>query len=293
MTIGNFDGVHLGHQSLLSEAARQARAAETSAIAVTLDPHPSQLLRPHKIGPPLCTLADRVACLQQYGADNVLILRTTMELLQLSARDFFEQIIVRQLRAVAMVEGFNFGFGRNREGTIEVLRQLCGEVKCPVTLLPPRDVQGVAVSSSRVRSELLAGQVDVVAALLGREYSISGRVAVGQRRGATIGFPTANLHDVPTLLPGDGVYAMRASVEGTVLPAAANVGPNPTFGEKARKIELHLLDYAGDLYGKTLSASFVKKIRDTKKFANAEELKSQIQRDIAFVRQTLSLTPYS
>ncbi len=284
LTIGNFDGVHRGHQALLDEASRQAKAAGVAAIAVTLDPHPSLLLRPDRVGPSLNMLADKASLLQRYGAEHVLILRTTMELLQLGAHEFFERIIRTQLRAIALVEGFNFGFGRNREGTIDVLKNLCNETNLRLTLLPPREVQGVAVSSSRVRQELLAGRVDVVAALLGREYEIAGKVGVGQKRGASIGYPTANLHDVPTLLPGDGVYAMRATVDGVIWPAAANIGPNPTFGDNARKIELHLLGFTGDLYGKILSATFIKKIRDTKKFANIAELTDQINRDIDSVR---------
>ncbi len=288
LTIGNFDGVHLGHQALLAEASRQAQAIPGPAVAVTLDPHPSLLLRPDKVGPSLNTLADRVALLNRHGADHVLILRTNADLLQLSAREFFQRIILAQMRAAALVEGFNFGFGRNREGTIDVLKQLCTEAKLRLTLLPPREVQGLVVSSSRVRTELLAGRVDVVAALLGREYVITGTVEAGQKRGTTIGFPTANLHDVPTLLPGDGVYAMRATVDGTTWPAAANVGPNPTFGESARKTEVHLLGFTGDLYGKLLSATFVKKIRDTKKFASIDTLKEQISHDLESVRMALS-----
>jgi riboflavin kinase/FMN adenylyltransferase len=279
LTIGNFDGVHVGHQALLTEAARQACEQTRASIAVTFDPHPAQLLRPERAGPFLTTIEDRLALLQQY-VDHVLVLRTSPALLQLTAREFFEQIIVQQLRAKALVEGFNFGFGRDREGTSDVLRGLCEEKGVGLKLMPPREVLGQAVSSSRVRADLLAGQVEVVQQLLGRPYRITGVVGTGQKRGATLGFPTANLHDIATLLPGNGVYAVRAIHEGEAWPAAANVGPNPTFGENARKVEVHLIGFAGQLYDQQLSVDFIKKIRDTKPFGSVQELIAQIQKDI-------------
>ncbi|MBI1830983.1 MAG: riboflavin biosynthesis protein RibF [Planctomycetes bacterium] len=280
LTIGNFDGVHLGHQALLAQARQQARTLGCPAVAVTFDPPPSQLLRPDLMQPPLTTLADRAVLLHQHGADHVLILQTSHEFLQLSARDFFERIVIDQLKTKAMVEGFNFGFGRNREGTIELLRQLCGGRNLLLTLIPPCEILGQPVSSSRVRAELLAGKVDIVSQLLGRAYRIAGVVGVGDRRGATLGFPTANLHEVETLLPGNGVYAVRAAIEGQAWPAAANIGPNPTFGENVRKVEVHVIGFSGDLYEKNLSVDFVKKIRDTRTFAGVAELTAQIRADI-------------
>ena len=288
VTIGNFDGVHLGHQALLGEAARQARAAHVAAVAVTFDPPPSRLLRPDQAGPLLLTIEDRAALLHQHGAHHVLIVNTSLALLELRAREFFERILVSELRVKALVEGFNFGFGKNREGTTEVLHQYCSEKAIGLTLMPPQELLGAPVSSSRVRAELLAGRVDVAATLLGRLYRIHGIVGTGQRRGATLGFPTANLHDLTTLLPGNGVYAVRALVDGVTWPAAANLGPNPTFGEHARKVEVHLLGFRGDLYGKPLVIEFVQKLRDTRPFANVEELKRQIEADIASAKAILA-----
>jgi riboflavin kinase/FMN adenylyltransferase len=283
ITIGNFDGVHVGHQSLLQEAARQARACNGPAVAVTFDPSPMQVLRPEQAGPTLTTMADRAALLQQHGADHVLILQTSPAFLQLSAWEFFQRILVQQLRSKAMIEGFNFYFGRNREGTVATLELLCQEQALPFTLMPPQEVLGQPVSSSRVRAELIAGNVDVVKQLLGRAYRIVGLVGTGQKRGAALGFPTANLHEVKTLLPGNGVYHVHATYEGRTWNGAANVGPNPTFGENARKVEVHLIGFRGDLYGKTLSVEFVKKIRDIRAFANVNELVEQIREDVAAV----------
>src|SRR6516165_9964332 len=149
LTIGNFDGVHIGHQALLAEAAAQARAQACPSIAVTFDPHPVQLLRPDGAEPPLTSVEDRTALLQQYGVDHVLILQTSPALLKLSAREFFDQIIVQQLHAQSLVEGFNFAFGRGREGTIAILRELCLQAKLRLTLIPPREALGLPVSSSR------------------------------------------------------------------------------------------------------------------------------------------------
>ena len=283
LTIGNFDGVHLGHQMLLAETARQARPA----VAVTFDPHPMQILRPDRVQPFLSTIADRTALMLQYGVEHVLILQTTSDLLQLSAREFFEQIIVERLQAKAIVEGYSFGFGRGREGTSEMLGRLCAEHCVPLTLMPPRQILGQPVSSSRVRAELLAGNVDLVQQLLSRPYRLTGIVGNGAKSGASLGFPTANLYDVPTLIPGNGVYAVNATIGGASWPAAANVGPNPTFGEAARKIEVHLLGFAGDLYGRSISVDFMAKIRDTRSFGSAAELVAQIRVDVNEVKRIL------
>jgi riboflavin kinase / FMN adenylyltransferase len=287
VTIGNFDGVHLGHQSLLTETARQAKALNASAVAVTFDPHPSQILRPDRIGPPLTTLEERAALLQEHGVHHVLILQTSPALLQLSAHEFFSQIVHQKLKATALVEGFNFGFGRDREGTIEVLRTLCAEKAIPLTLMPPREVAGAPVSSSRVRAELLGGRVDLVAQLLGRSYRIAGVVGTGQKRGATLGFPTANLHQIATLIPGDGVYAARAMLAGEIHAAAVNVGPNPTFGEYARKVEVHLIGFSGTLYDEILGVDFVRKIRETRSFGTVSELIAQLTNDVAEVQRSV------
>jgi riboflavin kinase/FMN adenylyltransferase len=281
LSIGNFDGVHLGHQALLAEAARHTDRFGFPAVAVTFDPHPLQLLRPDDFQPLLTTIEHRAKLLHFDGADHVLILQTTPALLELSARDFFARLIARDLHARAIVEGYNFAFGKDREGTTDLLRSLCTQAGVRLTLVPPKEVQGKPVSSSRVRAEILAGRLDVVLALLGRYYELDGTVVAGQRRGATLGFPTANLDAVQTLVPGDGVYAVHAIHAGKSWPAAANVGPNPTFGEHARKIEIHLIGFSGDLYGQALTVEFIEKLRDTRPYASVDELKTQLRIDVA------------
>jgi riboflavin kinase/FMN adenylyltransferase len=280
LTLGNFDGVHRGHQALVAEAARQARTLGRPAVAVTFDPHPLLLLRPAAFQPLLTTIEYRADLLHVAGADHVLILETTPALLQLSARAFFERLIQDALAARALVEGYNFAFGKGREGTPEVLQSLCAEAGLPLTLVPPQEVLGKPVSSSRVRAEILAGRLDIVFALLGRPHRLAGTVVAGQRRGQKLGFPTANLDQVATLIPGNGVYAVRATHQGRAWPGAANVGPNPTFGEDARKIEVHLIGFTGDLYGQEVTVDFVEKIRDTRPFATVQELVAQVRADI-------------
>jgi riboflavin kinase/FMN adenylyltransferase len=285
LTIGNFDGVHRGHAALLAEARQQARRLGTAAVGLTFEPHPIALLRPDQLLPALTTLEDRAALMQARGADEVLILRTTPDLLALSAAAFFEEVIRKRLAARALVEGYNFGFGHNRGGNVETLAELGRAAGIPLTVLPPLLVDGKPVSTSRVRDLVLQGDVHGAAALLGRPYRLHGVVIVGQRRGRTIGFPTANLERIATVVPGDGVYAVRAIVDGAPWPAAANVGPNPTFGEDARKVEVHLIGFEGDLYGRALAVDFVERLRATRTFRSAAELVEQLRQDVEQARR--------
>jgi riboflavin kinase / FMN adenylyltransferase len=280
VTIGNFDGVHRGHAALLAELRRQARTLGGPAIALTFDPHPLDLLRPGQAPPSLTTPEDRSRLLQEGGADHVLVLRATHELLALRATEFFAQVIQERLATRALVEGANFGFGRGREGDIETLARLCEPAGIRLTVVPPVILDGVEVSSSRVRSFLIAGAVREAAALLGHPYRLHGLVGTGQQRGQTLGFPTANLEHLGTLAPADGVYAVRVPHQGKVWPGAVNVGPNPTFGENARKVEVHLIGFQGDLYGQPLAVDFVERLRDTRPSGGVAELVEQLRRDI-------------
>jgi riboflavin kinase/FMN adenylyltransferase len=284
VSIGNFDGVHRGHAALLAELRRQAQAVSGPAVALTFEPHPLQILRPEHFMPVLTTVSDRASYLQASGADEVVILQVNRELLRLPATEFFERIIRRNLDAKAVVEGFNFGFGRGREGTVETLRTLCRQYAMTASIVPPLLVDGVPVSSSRVRNCLTSGRVREAAALFGRFYSLHGVVGTGQRRGRTIGFPTANLEKIETVIPGDGVYAVRAEVGEQTWAGAANIGPNPTFGEHDRKVEVHLIDFVGDLYGRTIAVDFLDRIRDTRPFSGVAELVKQLNDDIASAR---------
>jgi riboflavin kinase/FMN adenylyltransferase len=280
VTLGNFDGVHLGHQALIAETVRQARTLNGPAVAVTFDPPPVRLLRPEAAPAQLTSLDHRIELLHQHGIDHVLLFRTTIDLLQLGAAEFFDRILREGLKAKAIVEGFNFAFGRHREGTTEVLQALGSQHGLPVTLVQPRIIDGKPVSSSRIREDIIQGRVEAAKALLGRPYRLAGIVGRGAERGRTLGFPTANLEQAASLIPGNGVYAVRVEHDGKTWAGASNIGPNPTFGENARKIETHLIGFAGDLYGKALRIDFLSKLRDPRPFASVDELKRQIRIDI-------------
>ncbi|HEY1860825.1 MAG TPA: riboflavin biosynthesis protein RibF [Gemmataceae bacterium] len=284
VTIGNFDGVHRGHAALLGKLKDAAKDVKGPAVALTFQPHPVCLLHPELCPPALTTLTDRIERLHAGGADHVLLLRIDLDMLHLTARDFFERIIRTKLDPRILVEGVNFGFGRNREGNIDTLEQLCGQAGIGFQSVPPLVVDGQAVSSSRVRHALLEGAVADAAHLLGRPYRLRGHVGTGQRRGKTIGFPTANLERMETLIPGNGVYAVRAEHREKVWPGAANIGPNPTFGENDRKVEAHLIGFQGDLYGETLAVDFLERLRDTRPFAGAAELAAQLGLDVEQAR---------
>ena len=288
VTVGNFDGVHRGHRALIAAAREQAEAVRGPVVAVTFDPPPHQILHPGSERPPLTTVPQRAELLHAIGADHVVVLNTGPALLALSPEAFFEDVLARQLAAKAVVEGYNFQFGRGRAGTNDTLRTLCVAADLAFAEVPPFALNGEPVSSSRVRAALVSGDISQAAELLNRRYSIAGTVITGAKRGRTIGFPTANLGDVPTVLPGNGVYAVRATVDGRSWPAAANVGPNPTFGEDARKIEVHLLDFTGDVYGAMMEVEFVARLRDTRPFNGVNELVAQLKLDIEQANKALT-----
>jgi riboflavin kinase / FMN adenylyltransferase len=289
VTIGNFDGVHRGHAALIAALRTQADALPGPAVAFTFDPSPLDLLRPGQSSPLLTTMTERARLLHELGADHVIVVRTTRELLALSAEVFFTQVVKDRLAVRALVEGIDFGFGHNREGNVETLRQLCRASDIALTVVPPVAINGSEVSSSRIRATLMRGEVGEAAELLGRPYRLSGMVGAGQRRGQTIGFPTANLDAMPTLVPGNGVYAVRAFVGETAWPGAANIGPNPTFGEDARKVEVHLIGFRGELYGQPLAVDFLQRLRETRPFRGAAELIDQLKKDVAQAKRIAAM----
>jgi len=281
VAVGNFDVVHRGHAALIAELRARAHAVNGPAVAVTFDPHPIALLAPDRLLPLLTTVSDRAELLHAAGADAVVILKTTPNLLALEPREFLDSVFGEQLAARAVVEGFNFHFGRGRAGSTATIADWCRENDLPFTVIPPFRWNDALVSSSRVREALEKGDVASAADLLGRPYRLRGTVGHGAQRGQSLGFPTANLDQPLTLVPGDGVYAARAQLtDMSEWPAAVNVGPNPTFGEQARKVEAHLIGFAGNLYGRPLALDFVSRLRDTQKFGSVEELKSQLQTDV-------------
>ena len=287
VAVGNFDGVHRGHAALIAKA-RELAGSNGRVVPVTFDPHPLKLLAPERFQPPLTTVTERARLLQEIGADHVVVLQTSRGLLGLSPEAFFAKIISGALGAKGVVEGFNFHFGRDRAGSNETLHMLCDEADIDFREVRAFTLNGRPVSSSRVRDALAEGRLDEATELLGRHYRLSGVVGAGAKRGRTIGFPTANLEQVETLLPGNGVYAVRVESPQGKNAGAAHIGPNATFGEDVRQVEVHLLDFAGDLYGQTLTVEFVARLRGTQKFTGVDALIEQMTKDVAEARRLVS-----
>jgi len=288
VTIGNFDGVHLGHARIIERLRAQARQVGGPAVVFTFDPHPVRLLRPAEAPPPL-TWTDRKAdLLAELGVDAIVAYPTDEALLQLSAAEFFSRIVRQRLAARAVVEGANFFFGRGREGDVARLQTLAQAEGVVVEIVAPVVHDGEVVSSSRVRRLIRAGQVDLARSLLTQPYRIRGMVTHGVGRGGRIGFPTANVDAVDTLLPGPGVYAGRAWSGGQPYAAAVNIGPNPTFGENLLKVEAHLLDCHLHLYGTALEVDFLARLRDIQTFSGVPALQSQLAQDVQATRQIVA-----
>ena len=292
VSIGNFDGLHLGHRHILdrmAEACRSPDAGPCPRAVVTFEPHPLTVLRP-ALAPPRLTVRDeKRRLLKAAGVDHLVELPPTGDVLGLSAEDFWG-VLVERARPRFVVEGESFAFGKGRAGTVEAMRGWAAGTGIDVIAVGPvevvlADYQVAAVSSSLVRWLVAHGRARDAAACLGRPYALVGTVVPGFQRGRTIGMPTANLDCGGQLVPADGVYAGRCAVEGATYPAAVSVGTNPTFGDGRRQVEAHLIGYAGDLYGRTLRVELLDWLRETVRFDGVEALKAQMARDLDRTRE--------
>ena len=285
VTIGNFDGVHQGHAKLLRQLTLRAREFGGPAIVLTFDPHPVRILRPELAPPPLTWTSRKAELLNDLGVDATVVYPTDKKLLGLSAEQFFDQIVIQRLGAKALVEGPNFAFGRDRCGTIELLQSLCDAHDVQLQIVNPMLEGDQFVSSSRIRKAISVGDVDSASEMLTRPYRVRGMVTHGMNRGAAMGFPTANLDGIDTLVPAAGVYAAVAWWQGRSYAAAVNIGGNPTFAEVQHKFEVHLLDFKEIIYGQVLSVDILSRLRDVETFDNKDALLAQVQQDIAAVRK--------
>ena len=292
-TVGMFDGVHRGHQALLRRVVAEAAARDALPVSVTFDRHPFEVLRPADAPALLCTLAERVELLGAAGMGLVLVLEFTQELSQVTAEDFAEGFLFGAVAARAVVVGENFRFGNRAKGDVALLAALGAERGIDaIGVGLHADERGEVVSSTRVRAELARGDVRAAADSLGRPYAVSGRVVRGDGRGrALLGVPTANLEmGGPIALPAFGIYAGRLSVDGGApLPAAVNVGVSPQFAGGEARVEAHLLDFDGDLYGREVAVSFEHRLRGEQTFPGIDELVAQIRQDIREIRRLLGV----
>jgi riboflavin kinase / FMN adenylyltransferase len=287
VTVGNFDGVHLGHAEIIRRLVAASRGRGMPAVVLTFDPHPAAIVRPAAVPPPLTTVARRVELLFSLGVDVVLVQPADPALMVLSADQFFSDVLRERLRAAVLVEGADFRFGAGRRGDIALLESLCRNADMALDVVPPVMVGNAAVSSSRIRQLVAAGRVDEARALSTAAYRLTGTVIEGAKRGGPLGFPTANLGAIATLLPGPGVYAGWATAErtGQRHPAAIHIGPNVSFGVEAVSVEAHLIGFRGDLYGTTLHVDFLARLRDTRRFASIDELTRQLTADVALAAE--------
>lgn len=294
IAIGNFDGVHRGHQHLLSAVVKQAHARGLSPMVLTFDPHPSVVLGRSEL-PLLTRIETKVALLRgQSSALDVVVHPFTRELAALSPEGFVRDVLVGRYEAGHVVVGSNFRFGAGRAGHLESLQVLGRQYGFSAEALPLLEGNGLPISSSRIRQLLATGQVDVAAQLLGRPHVTQGEVVHGDAIGRTIGFPTANLGGIAELVPGFGVYACRVNIVGQGQPqglmAASSIGVRPTLdqsGPPPVRVEVHLLDQSLDLYGRTLAVSWVARLRGEERFPSLEALKAQIASDVDHARQIL------
>jgi riboflavin kinase/FMN adenylyltransferase len=281
-TIGNFDGVHRGHQWVIGEVIARARTLKARSLAITFDPHPAHVLRPETGQPLITPLAQKLDLLASTGIDAVLVLPFTQELSRTSARSFAEEVLKRRLNILELHEGENFRFGYRAEAGVESLDALGRELGFRVSIYSPRMLRGHAVSSSRIRQLIAAGDVSHARALLGRPFTITGTPASGRGYGTRYTVPTINLAPYPELIPAIGVYITELTVAGEHFDSVTNVGNRPTFGEDSFTIESHLLNFHPiDLTEQTpLKLAFLKRLRDEIRWPSPEALREQIGRDV-------------
>jgi len=288
LTIGNFDGVHKGHLALFDKVKERAKAIGGQSVVMTFEPHPLKIMRPAD-GPRLIThTGQKLELIESAGIDIIVCVSFDREFAAIPARDFVKEILVQKIGIKEIVVGYDYTFGHNREGDINLLREMGEELRFIVHLVGPIQIEDSLVSSTSIRRLVQEGRLDKAKVLLGRDFEVQGTVVKGQNRGARLlGFPTANLNPHGELLPKRGVYAVRLFIDDAFYNGVTNVGYNPTFGDTGLTVETHVLDYSGDLLGRTIKVRFIKRLRDEKAFKTLEELSEQIAQDIIEAREAL------
>jgi riboflavin kinase/FMN adenylyltransferase len=281
-----FDGLHLGHQLIISRVVERARALRAVPTVVTFDPHPRAVLHPESAPPLLQTFDQKVEAFGLLGVEQTIVVRFTREFAGVRAREFLRDVVWERLHAKEVYLGRGFAFGRGREGDIEMLRRVSRELGFTADEVPEVRLRGQRISSSRIRELLSAGRVNLARRMLGRPYGVEGRVVRGAERGRQIGFPTANLQPHNRVIPRGGVYVTATLIEGAWRRSVTNVGTRPTFEKEAEpSIETFVMDWDGDLYGDVVRVRFLHRLRDERRFASVEELKRQIALDAARARK--------
>jgi riboflavin kinase/FMN adenylyltransferase len=287
ITIGNFDGVHLGHQKLFDFVKRKAKQINGKSIVITFNPHPIKVLfkdHPLKL---ITTLEDKIKLIEKCGIDITICIPFTLEFAQIEAEDFVSKILLDKFNAKWIIVGYDYRFGKNRRGDREMLKKLADVYGFKVTLVRAYKKRGKILSSTAVRNALMEGNIKEANLFLGRAYHIDGEVIKGAGRGSSIlGYPTANILPKQEIIPKEGVYVVKVTIkEGLTFKGVANIGRNPTFGNTNLSYEVHILNFKEDLLGKIIRVHFIERLRDEKKFTSSEELKNTIAQDIEFARK--------
>lgn len=288
VTFGVFDGIHLGHQAVINTLLKHAAHDNLASVLVGFYPHPLAFLAPERCPPLLTPLPKRVEILQQFGVDEIVMLSFDAQIASMSPEAFVERVLLEKCRAKHVVVGYACQFGKNRAGNAERLVELSNGYAFDVSVVPPTEIDGAPVHSTRIREALAQGDLRQSAQLLGRPYSLIGKVVHGDGRGREIGFPTANIETQNQVYPPNGVYAIRAKLEERWLDGVLNIGMRPTFNGVNIQVEGHFFNFDEIIYGKLVEIFFVKKIRSERKFPNIEFLVQQIQRDIAAATEILA-----
>ena len=297
VTVGNFDGLHVGHRAITDTVVARARANGGTAIFYTFNPHPVRVLRPDRAPRLITTHEQKVELLEQAGIDALIVENFDTEFATTTAEKFIREILFGRIQPLEVYVGYDFHFGRDREGSMGLLTELGPKLGFSVTIIPEITIGGSDVNSTRIRKLLTESRVEEAGRMLGRTYSIRGRIVQGDQRGRTVGFPTANLDPENEILPAAGVYAGRfffidegSPERGAELPAVMNVGTRPTFeGDGRTHAEAHLIDFKGDVYGRHVEMSFLTRLREERRFPDVEALREQIASDVGAARKILGL----
>jgi riboflavin kinase/FMN adenylyltransferase len=291
VTLGTYDGVHLGHQTIIHQLVKKAQEKGKDSLLVTFDPHPRKALGLGEIFL-LSTLNEKIELLNQTGLDYLLVLPFTRSFSEQTASEFVHDFLIKSLDISEIILGYDHRFGKNREGNVDLLKSLLGEYNKTVTEIPAQSLHEITISSTKIRTALGLGEIDIANQRLGYEYSIGGKIVLGKQLGRTLGYPTANiqLEDLSKLIPEHGVYAVTCILEGQRFNGMMNIGTKPTLqaGDKTT-LEVHIFDFSSDIYQETVRIIFHHRIRAEQKFENLDALKNQLKQDEVTVRNYFSL----
>ena len=291
ITLGNFDGIHLGHQELVRMVIRRAREINGQSMVVTFRPHPLKVLAPETCPPLISIYEEKIQLFEKLGIDVLVKIPFSLHFAQMTPREFVKDVLCDTLGAKDIFVGYNYRFGKGREGTTQMLKQMGREFGFNVHEVEQISLNGEVISSTKIRQLLVAGEVEHAARLLGRPYAITGIVIKGDSRGKTLGFPTANIASKHSIIPSNGVYAVKLLARERCLDSIVNIGVRPTFDTKSLAIEVHVFNFNEDLYGEEVTFFFMRRIREEKKFDTAEDLIVQIKKDIITAKEILAESP--